>query len=106
MNMGCIKKGEKFLATFYFELIEFIPIPDQPERLNPETVDSAWIKWEVLEPPRDIKGIFIRFDDDRIWTDAHFFGSDEYKKKTCGDAKPVSWTFMERRPKNDKSMQC
>jgi hypothetical protein len=88
------------------ECLEFIFRLYQPERLNPETIDSAWIKWEVLKPPRDIQGIFIRFDDERIWTGAHFFGSDEYRAKTCGDAKPVSWTFKERKDSSDKSVQC
>jgi len=77
----------------------------QPERLNPEDVDSAWIKWEFLKPPKDVKGIFIKFDNDQIWTDAHYYGSDEYRKKTVGDALPVSWTFMERGNSNH-SIQC
>jgi len=78
----------------------------QPERLNPETIDSAWIKWDILVPPRDVKGIFIKFDNDQIWTDVHFYGSDEYREKTVGDAKPIAWTFIKRRDPNEKSIQC
>ena len=94
---------ENALQTSYTDWIEFIY---QPERLNPETIDCAWIKWEHLVPPKDVKGIFIRFDNEQIWTDAHFYGSPEYKAKTIGNAKPVSWTFMERRNTNEKSVQC
>ena len=82
------------------------PISSQPERPNPEAIDNAWIKWKDLEPPKDVKGIFIKFDDDRIWTDAHYWGSDEYRIKTVGDAKPVSWTFMDRSPPKGSSKQC
>lgn len=85
------KDKERFLLWAYLN-------KSHSERQNPEVADSAWIKWKDLEPPKDIKGIFIKFDDDRIWTDAHYWGSDEYRIKTVGDAKPVSWTFMERLP--------
>lgn len=93
-------------TPFEERVIFWFPIPKQPERLNPETIDCAWIKWEHLVPPKDVKGIFIRFDNEQIWTDAHFYGSPEYKAKTIGNAKPVSWTFMERRNPNEKSVQC
>jgi len=74
------------------------------KRLNPETIDSAWIKWDDLTPPEDVKGIFIKFDNDQIWTDAHFRGSDGYRTKVMGNAKPIAWTFMERSDPGKKSI--
>ncbi len=38
-----------------------------------------WIEWDFLPPPQDVKGILIKFDDGKIWTDAHFYASAEYK---------------------------
>ena len=83
-------------------LIEFFN--SQSERLNPEDIDSAWVKWKDLQPPKGVKGILIRFDNGRVWTDAHYYGYDEYRKKTVGDAMPVSWTFMDRKDPSEKSI--
>lgn len=67
--------------------------------------DKVWIKWDVMAPPEDIKGYFIKFDDGKIWTDAHYFGSKDFKAKSCGKANPVEWTFMERQ-RLEKSIKC
>ena len=63
-----------------------------------------WVKWKDLQPPKGVKGILIRFDNGRVWTDAHYYGYDEYRKKTVGDAMPVSWTFMDRKDPSEKSI--
>ncbi len=84
----------------------WMPLPKQPERLNPENIDSKWIKWDILQPPKDVKGILIKFNNGKIWTDLHYYGSNEYKKKTIGNSIPISWTFMERNNSYDKSVQC
>jgi hypothetical protein len=41
MDIGCEKPGTTLkLESFCVKPIQFIPIPDQPERLNPETLDK------------------------------------------------------------------
>jgi len=88
-----------------YELYKYFK--NQPERSKrKDLTDYAWIKWSYLVPPKDVKGIFIRFDNDQIWTDEHFYGRDEYRQKTCGDAKPIEWTFMERSNSKEKSVRC
>jgi hypothetical protein len=77
----------------------------QPERLNPKT-SNEWIDWENFTPPKDVRGIFIKFDSGQVWTDAHFYGSNEYKSKTIGNAKPIGWKFMQRSDPNKKSIQA
>ena len=67
---------------------------------------SAWVKWDYLTPPPDVQGIFIRFENGEIWSDKHYYGSEEYRKKICGDSKPIEWTFMERTDPTKKSVQC
>ncbi len=68
-------------------------------------MNKNWINWNFLTPPKDVKGIFIKFDDEKIWTNAHFYGSQEYKNKTIGDATPLNWTFMDR-SNNKSSIKC
>ncbi len=64
-----------------------------------------WIEWDFLPPPQDVKGILIKFDDGKIWTDAHFYASAEYKNKTVRNSRPIEWTFMDRR-NNERSIKC
>lgn len=69
-------------------------------------MNKNWIDWNFLSPPKDVKGIFIKFSDDKIWTDSQFYGSAEYKNKTIGNAIPIQWTFIDRRNENAKSIRC
>ncbi len=51
-----------------------------------------WVEWDFLTPPRDIKGIFIRLEDGKIYTDEEFYRSGE-----TFDIKPIEWSFIERK---------
>ena len=61
----------------------------------------TWIKWDDLAPPKDVKGILIRFEDNKIFTDAHYY-SERFPK----NIKPVEWTFMERTNHLKRSVKC
>ena len=65
------------------------------------TVEN-WISWKENPPPEDIKGLFILYDDDLVYSDRY----DPITKKRIFKGNPIGWKFIPRRDLNEKSIKA